>query len=673
MPIRPVSFLAQAAAQRQQTRENESQRKWQQEQALRDFGMNIGQSIIASLGNFGAQAGADAIRFNREEPYKKLESGVNPVAGAELDAGARAASSTPDMLAKAAMARVATPAQPAPSFTPAPVAAPAPQPVAEKALGFARETQDRMPVAKQAMAMAQESRQPSPAAPTPTPRPGRVMAPAKNYPNSVKAAVEAPPAPAPAPAPRVSEVATSTSSRGPANPEVTLQAQQQIMDIAKRWTSGEPLKFRKRDGTQLTPEEQSFAEAYQMKRDLGAIDMLHKQGLIEAEQANAISTRIKMQAEADAATTKAGGYVTEKNSVATKNYADASKSLSPVINKYGTVDPPGSLVIEKSLGGAPDAYIGPDGQVQRRGGGMGGGAPTDPGQIGGMVQLTPFDVNNRDAGIRPPPTPIPSTPEGLKAAASAATKTIGGAVGRWGQTAEEAKEALDYAAQAEKQPDPGIKQQLVNEGFAVLKRAQARELGEYAGTAEVVSTSPADVEAGEAAKEKARLTEEDRVRRLATGQKAQMDAALKDADEAVTLLRKSASPSTLFPGVKDALAKRNAAALLAGQPKVGNITMGEWEAAKQKLETIAPALQTRIEDAKRKYLEAGGQEDAWRARQLPPGPSQESPGQFPPPGQDSPGDESAIDDLFKRIESQPWSADRKRRVFLTRAREAGLA
>lgn len=50
-----------------------------------------------------------------------------------------------------------------------------------------------------------------------------------------------------------------------------------------------------------------------------------------------------------------------------------------------------------------------------------------------------------------------------------------------------------------------------------------------------------------------------------------------------------------------------------------------------------------------------------------PGPSEQSPGQLPPPGQSS-----AAEDLFRKINAMPWSADRKRRVFLATAKERGI-
>ena len=54
----------------------------------------------------------------------------------------------------------------------------------------------------------------------------------------------------------------------------------------------------------------------------------------------------------------------------------------------------------------------------------------------------------------------------------------------------------------------------------------------------------------------------------------------------------------------------------------------------------------------------------------PPGPAETSPGQFPPPGQSSQA--SPLEDLFHRINAQPWSAARKRAVFRATAAQRGL-
>lgn len=61
-----------------------------------------------------------------------------------------------------------------------------------------------------------------------------------------------------------------------------------------------------------------------------------------------------------------------------------------------------------------------------------------------------------------------------------------------------------------------------------------------------------------------------------------------------------------------------------------------------------------------------------RPKSVPPGPSTPSPGQLPPPpGRQSQADPA--DDLFNKINAMPWSADRKRRVFMAEAQKRGLA
>ena len=57
---------------------------------------------------------------------------------------------------------------------------------------------------------------------------------------------------------------------------------------------------------------------------------------------------------------------------------------------------------------------------------------------------------------------------------------------------------------------------------------------------------------------------------------------------------------------------------------------------------------------------------------IPPGPSTTTPGQLPPPpGRQTQADPA--DDLFDKINAMPWSADRKRRVYMTEAKKRGLA
>lgn len=682
MPIRPVSFLAQAAAQRQQTRENEKQREFQKEQALRDFGMNIGQSIVASLGNFGAQAGADAIRFNREEPYKMLESGVNPMPEVSADSAKPVGTGAADMLSKAAMARAPMQAPPTPAAE-APASSPkAPSYPMRQAAPVAKPAQPAGPPQAQAPAfdpykamrdpssVLPRQATPSPSAPTPAPAPAAADAPGPQRPSAP-------------PFMREEVVSQSVSTRGDA-PEaqaVKLRALQEMEKITQRWLSGEPLRFVKKDGTPAEPREAAFAEAYQMKQDLNRLDMLSKAGLIEAEEAKAVAYQIKAQAEGQAATTKATSDQRLKMAQATEARAKAANAMAQVLNAKGglTKDPLNELLVTERPGEWATSETVPNAPPPARGGGAGaGGGPVDAGQIGGMVQLTPFDVNKRDAGIRPPPTPIPMTPEGLKAAASAATKTIGGAVGRWGQTAEEAKEALDYAAQAEAQTDPAIKQQLVNKGFAVLKRAQARELGEYAGTAEVVSTSPADALKAAEDAEKAKRAEEAKTiaAKLAAENNARKarKAAIESADKARGVVQQKPDAADLFPSARNPKKLQAVAdAILAGKPppSVSGLTPDMLKAAQERakpyLDSVGP-FRNRYTKAKQEFIDAGGTEEEWNQSVPPPGPSEQSPGQFPPPG-----DESKVDELFQMIESQPWSAERKRRVFLTRAREAGLA
>jgi hypothetical protein len=151
---------------------------------------------------------------------------------------------------------------------------------------------------------------------------------------------------------------------------------------------------------------------------------------------------------------------------------------------------------------------------------------------------------------------------------------------------------------------------------------------------------------------------------------------MDDADKARALARVAPKPEALFPGLDSEEATKAAAALANGTRKPITVKGPEWAAAQKRLEeykTARAAYVNRIAKARKDYIDNGGTEAQWDELNPPPGPSEQSPGQFPPPGEDSPGDESKVDDLFQKIEAQPWSAERKRRVFLARAKEAGLA
>lgn len=734
MPIRPVSFLAQAAAQRQQTRENEKQREFQKEQALRDFGMNIGQSIVASLGNFGAQAGADAIRFNREEPYKKLEAGMNPVAGSELvqekTGGQSGLSSALGALGKAALAKVGGPlqlqsssgpeAQPAPAI---PVGraqesgrgrrgiealAPDNGAFAKTALPLMASTVNRVmassaPAAKlvddvrrappapltppsvldEAFDAAGVHRPAPRAAPRPAPRaavPPRRESPPPAPPQSVRAPSvaneareggyeepvtsasprpEAQPTIPPLSAPQPSEVSSSMSSRGPMNPEVVLEAQQQIKDIAQRYVSGAPLKFRKRDGSPLSDEEQSFAEAFQRKRDMDTIEMLRRQGMIEAETANAISTRIKMQGEADAAKTKAEAYEREKAALAWKNMGGAAKSVTQNYAKGGQLlsGAPREFVVTNDPNAPmwPSVESIPDPEAPRRGGG--GGARKQSAMFPDATEVWAqgYSETKNDRG------------QNLQEAVVLPEEYLALADPKLGK--------FRYITRADA---PAIKAALDAKDWqtaqALFKEANAKYAKGYAAQTEAVTPPTVLANAADAA-EKAKRAEE--ARALAAKTKAALDAtrtredAVKEADAARNLARNAPKAAELFPGLDDEDAAEAFAALKSGGRRPAGMRGPEWQAASDQwnkwLEARSVYL-NRIDKARGKFKGAGGTDEDFDSLVPPPGPSQQSPGQFPPPG-----DESKVDELFQMIESQPWSAERKRRVFLTRAREAGLA
>lgn len=662
MPIRPVSFLAQAAAQRQQTRENERQREFQKEQALRDFGMNIGQSIVASLGNFGAQAGADAIRFNREEPYKMLESGVNPAP--EVSVKQPVGTGASDMLSKAAMAR--TPLQAQTSAPPAPVSQPAPSrtPVTSLAAEFARAG---------GPAPAAKPPQPGPVSPAPTPAfdPYKAM----RDPSSVLPRQAAPAASAPmsAPAPqrpstpppvREEVVSQSTSQRGDA-PEaqaVKLRALQEMEKITQRWLSGEPLQFVKKDGTPADPREAAFAEAYQMKQDLTRLDMLSKAGLIEAEEAKALAYQIKAQAEGSAAAQKANSDERLKMAQATKFRAEAADKLKQVRNARGglTSDPLNELLVTERPGEWATSETVPNAPPPARGGGA-GGAPKQSAMFPDATEVFAQGYSTTKTNERGQPlvgekvlpddylATVPGQPELYKYIFKKDAPAIGEALkaGDW-QTAQ-----------------------------SLFTKATAEHASQWDASRET-AVSPANVQKAAEDAEKAKRAEEAKAiaAKLAAENNARKarKAAIDSADKARGVVQQKPDAADLFPSARNPKKLQAVAdAILAGKPppSVSGLTPAMLNAAQERakpyLDSVGP-FRNRYTKAKQEFIDAGGSEEEWNQSVPPPGPSEQSPGQFPPPG-----DESKVDELFQMIESQPWSAERKRRVFLTRAREAGLA
>ena len=665
MPIRPVSFLAQAAAQRQQTRENDKTREFQKEQALRDFGMNIGQSIIASLGNFGAAAGADAIRFNREEPYKMLESGVNPAP--EVSVKQPVGTGASDMLSKAAMAR--SPLQPQTPATPAPVPQPAPSrtPVTSLAAEFARAG---------GPAPAAKSPQPGPVSPAPTPAfdpykamrdPSSVLprqaAPAASAPTPAPLSTPAPQRPSAPPPVREEVVSQSTSQRGDA-PEaqaVKLRALQEMEKITQRWLSGEPLQFVNKDGTPADPREAAFAEAYQMKQDLIRLDMLSKAGLIEAEEAKAVAYQIKAMAEGGAATTEAESdrqlkiaqankFIAEAGKASTGNYDKRGNELSNAINE---------VVITSTPGEFPTAHTVADKAARPRGGGT-GGAPKQSAMFPDATEVWAqgYSETKNDRG------------QNLQEAVVLPEEYLA--------LADKALGKFRYITRADA---PAIKAALDAKDWrtaqTLFKKANAEYAKGYAAQTEAVTPPTQLANAADAA-------EDEKRREAATSAAAKLSAqndARKARDAAVDKalkiragLQNKPTAAELFPSAKNPKKLQAVAdAILAGKPppSVNGLTPDMLSAAQARakpyLDDSGPA-RNRFAGERQLFLDSGGLPAQWDELVPAPGPSEQSPGQFPPPG-----DESKVDDLFQKIESQPWSAERKRRVFLARAREAGLA
>lgn len=109
------------------------------------------------------------------------------------------------------------------------------------------------------------------------------------------------------------------------------------------------------------------------------------------------------------------------------------------------------------------------------------------------------------------------------------------------------------------------------------------------------------------------------------------------------------------------------------------------EAAALKSTKLQSAYEKNLSKVRKAYRAAGlpdGQFYQWlesrkvavpaSMRSAAPGPSTPSPGQPPPP----PGRQSQVDpadDLFNKINALPWSAARKRRVFMAEAQKRGLA
>lgn len=672
MPIRPVSFLAQAAAQRQQTRENDANRQFQKEQAMRDFGMNIGQSIIASLGNFGAQAGADAIRFSREEPYKMLESGVNPTP--EVSVAKPVGTGAADTLTRAVMARTlqppADPAPPAPDVAPkappTPVRQPAP---VSKPVQPAGPPQEQAPAFDPYKAMRDPSsvlpRQAAPAPSAPTavsaPAPSGVMAGLKQ---AGAAGLRGPSAPPPA---REEVVSQSTSQRGDA-PEaqaVKLRALQEMEKITQRWLSGEPMRFVKQDGTPAEPREAAFAEAYQMKQDLNRLDMLSKAGLIEAQEAKAVAYRIKAQAEADAATTKAGAYEREKASTAWKNTGAAAKSVTQNYAKGGQLlsGAPREFVVTNDPNAPmwPSVESVPDPERPQYGG-KGGGAPRTSAMFPDAEEVFALGYSETARDDRGRPL------VGEKVLPEQYLAPVPGKEGLFRYVKRKDAPAIKAALDAGDLPT----------ATSLFQKATAEHASQWDAARET-ATSPADKAKADEAAEKAKRAEQ------ATAAAAELtakinarkarDAAMADADQARAMARVAPKPEALFPGLDAEDAAEAAAALANGTRKPAAIKGPEWASAQKRLDeykTARAAYVNRIAKARKDFIANGGTEAEWDELNPPPGPSEQSPGQFPPPGEDSPGDESKVDDLFQKIEAQPWSAERKRRVFLARAKEVGL-
>lgn len=663
MPIRPVSFLAQAAAQRQQTRENEKQREFQKEQALRDFGMNIGQSIVASLGNFGAQAGADAIRFNREEPYKMLESGVNPMPEVSAAPAKPVGTGAADILSKAAMARSPmqappTPAAEAPASTPkapsypmrqaAPVAKPAQPagPPQAQAPAF-----DPYKAMRDPSSVLARQAAPAPSVPTLAPAPAAADVPSLQRPS--------------APSPVREEVASqSVSTRGDA-PEaqaVKLRALQEMEKITQRWLSGEPLRFVKKDGTPAEPREAAFAEAYQMKQDLNRLDMLSKAGLVEAQEAKALAYQIKMQAEGNAATDEAKTKRNVGIAQAHKFGAEAARAIQQERDKRGNVlkDAPNEVWMNSVEGEFPTLRTGPNEPPPARGGGT-GGAPKQSAMFPDATEVFAQGYSTTKTNERGQPL------VGEKVLPDDYLATVPGQPQLFKYIFRKDAPAIDEALKA---GDWQTAQSL-------FTKATAEHASQWDASRETVA-SPADALKAVEDAEKAKRAEEAKTiaAKLAAENNARKarKAAIESADTARGVVQQKPDAADLFPSARNPKKLQAVAdAILAGKPppSVSGLTPDMLKAAQERakpyLDSVGP-FRNRYTKAKQEFIDAGGTEEEWNQSVPPPGPSEQSPGQFPPPG-----DESKVDELFQMIESQPWSAERKRRVFLTRAREAGLA
>jgi hypothetical protein len=695
MPIRPVSFLAQAAAQRHASRENESQRKFQKEQALRDFGMNVGQSLIASLGNFGAQAGADAIRFNREEPFKMLEQDINPMPDV-TEVPSTVGTGAADALSKAAMARTQTP----PPATPPPVSEFTPKPVVPKAAPRAMSPALQKTILPQVNAMeppASDARYESafdaPGAPprVASAKPGGSATPAPpsggfdaleymRNPSSVVPPKPRPevPSPAPAQAPAAppspmeqareiarpgETVSVSQSSRGSVAPEVRLRALQDMDRIAQRWTSGVPLRFQKKDGSEVTPREAAFATAYAMNADLKKLEMLKMQGAIEAEEANSLSARIKAQAEGEAATTKAEAYERSKALAGWKDAGASAKSVTQNYDRNGRLlsGAPREFVVTNDPNAPmwPSVESVPDPERPQYGNGKGGGAPRTSLMFPDATEVwaQQYSETRNDRG------------QNLQEAVVLPEEYLDMADPKIGK--------FKYINRADA---PAIKKALDAGDWqtaqSLFKEANARFAKGGAAATEMVlppRTLAKDAE-GDAAAAAAAAERAERAKVTARAK------AVQDAEAARSSVMQKPSMGSLFPGLKPKKAAAAYAATMSGSTIAPDGVPPEaWEAglqsAKPYLDSVRPR-RGKYDAAYKAWIANGGTPEEWEATVPPfpgastpaPGPSEQSPGQFPPPG-----DESKVDELFQKIESQPWSAERKKRVFLMRAKEAGLA
>ena len=741
MAMRPVSFLAQAASQRAQASENAKTRDFQKDQALRDFGMNIGQSLVASLGNFGAQAGAQAIAFNREEPYKQLEANVNPMPGLVPKIGAApSALKTPTpaappsaALEQAALARTATtppaaelPGRQAPARPPLPAPAamagalggavskaiaprpPVPVTIAsgvgkagpppardEIASAFDAPGQPPAPPARVAPPM----RRPAPTMPprgaeVASPRSGREMeiaaAPPPTAPMSVMGALKqagrgltapaAPPSAPPTPARGSVIESVSRSSSGSVNPEAQSWAQQEMRQIIQKHL-GPPMEYTNADGSPADPQDAAFRRAYDQKADNARLDMLVKMGLVDANDMKAEAYRIRNLMQGEAAATKASAYETEKRSAATKNYADASKSLSPVFNKYGTSDAPGALNVVKPLGGAPDAYMGPDAPLQRRGGGSGGGAPRVSVQFPDATEVWAqgYSETKNDRGQNLQEAVV--VPEEYLALADKKLKKYRYIERADAPAIEKALKAGDW-----------------ERAQVFFKFANARYAKGYAAQTEAVIPPTTLVEKADAAQDELGRETDAVLGNNVERDKAVADAQAKllDADKDLTLenvgLVEGLKNNMLSGGYTvDGVKVSSLAAVEAVKAAQSNAkapteagAKAVYDSAKRVLSKRKEAAMGAIAPFRSSYIKGGGTSEEFDRLVLPqpkaapgtlildplaPGPSTPSPGQFSPP----PGKQSSLDNLFDQIEAKPWDAAKKRRVFRDMAQKAGLA